>query len=605
MPEGVAGDDQPFPSQDPILRLAVALQHGKGAYALLLGSGVSRSSGIPTGWEIVLNLVRQLAASSGEHWEPGHEVAWYVDTFGAEPAYDTLLDQVTGFKVERSQLLAGYIEPTAEDLTDGKKVPKEAHHAIARLVSAGYIRIIITTNFDQLLEEALRAVNIVPRVIATAEAVEQALPLVHQPCTIIKVHGDYTSGELKNTTEELAAYDERLNHLLERVFSDFGLIICGWSAEWDHALRAVVSENASRAYSMFWAVRGDMRNAGAGVMAAREGKAVIHIDNADSFFQILEEKTHAIQRILQSPTLTADVARATVERYLEDPYANRIRIRNLVMTEIQHAVEWLDNHVYLSSTPPSPEQIRAELSELVTALQPVLAMFIIVGRWGEREQHNTLIEALERVMDASRGRDFNLRWAGYWAYTTYLLLYAGGIAAVSGDRYEMLYALLTDPTTEQIDARQRRSLTWALGTESYIRFGEEIRPIRTNPRDYTPLSDQLHDDLIQQFRNLIPDEARYEEDFDRFEYLVALIYRDIAQQQGDNGQWAPIGCFSWRAIYGPEYSIMAQIGREIDARQGSWLPLRAGFFGGDLERLNEVRGKLDEFITKVQQQQRW
>jgi len=119
------------------------------------------------------------------------------------------------------------------------------------------------------------------------------------------------------------------------------------------------------------------------------------------------------------------------------------------------------------------------------------------------------------------------------------------------------------------------------------------------------LSDQLHDDLIQQFRNLIPDEARYEEDFDRFEYLVALIYRDIAQQQGDNGQWAPIGCFSYRAICGPEYSIMAQIGREIDARQGSWLPLRAGFFGGDLERLNEVRGKLDEFITKVQQQQRW
>lgn len=609
-PEGVSLDvvgreERPPSFQDPILRLAVALHHGKGAYALLLGSGVSRSAGIPTGWEIVLDVVRQLAASSGEQCEPGTEVAWYEDRFSTKPTYDGLLDQVTGFKVERAQLLAGYIEPTNEDRADGTKIPQEAHHAIARLVSSGYIRVIITTNFDQLLEEALRAINVVPRIVATAEAVEQALPLTHQQCTIIKVHGDYASGELKNTSEELSEYDARLNRLLERVFGDFGLIICGWSAEWDGALRAVLGANASRAYSTFWAVRGQVRDEAAAVLSSRSGRAVIHIDGADSFFHTLDEKAHAIQQMLQSPTLTADVARATLERYLEDPYAHRIRIRNLVMTEIQQAVAWLDQYVFPLSPPLSPEQAASETSELVTVLQPALAMFIVAGRWGEREQQETLKDALERVMDTSSGQDVALRWAGYWAYTTYLLLYAGGIAAVLGERYEMLNGLLTAPTTEHLEPGRRMPLTWALGTHSYHSLGAHISQVKLGPKVYTPLSDQLRNDLLPQFTGLVSSETRYDEYFDRFEYLLALVYRDIDLRQGNNGGWAPVGRFCGRLGEGNPHGVMLQIEREIGARQDSWPLLRAGLFDGDLDRLNEARGQLNKVVEAEQARRSW
>ena len=45
---------------DPILSLSFGMHSIKGAYALLLGSGVSRSAGIPTGWEVVLDLIRKL-----------------------------------------------------------------------------------------------------------------------------------------------------------------------------------------------------------------------------------------------------------------------------------------------------------------------------------------------------------------------------------------------------------------------------------------------------------------------------------------------------------------------------------------------------------------
>jgi hypothetical protein len=587
-------------AEDPILRLALALHHGRGAYALLLGSGISRSAGIPTGWEIVLDLIHELAAGAGEPCEPGSEEAWYVERFGSKPTYDRLLDEVTGFKVERAQLLASYIEPTADGRAEGTKVPQEAHRAIARLVREGYIRVIITTNFDQLLEEALRAESIVPRVVSTPEAVEQALPLTQERCTIIKVHGDYTSGELKNTTEELAEYDARLNRLLERVFGDFGLIVCGWSGEWDRALRAVLKESSSRAYSTFWAARGQIGDEAIAVLNSRRGKALINIDDADSFFQVLEEKVTAIREVLNSETLTAEIARATLERYLARPHENRIRIHNLVTAEVTKVLGWLEAHIYLPSSQRTAAQLKEQLAELVRVLQPSLAMFIANGRWGDVQEQDGFIESLDRILDAAANRDYGLRWAGYWAYTEYLLLYAGGVAAVLGGRYDILYGLLHTPTAQEFIGRPRVPLTWALSKNSYQNLGHELRQVRPNSLEYTPLSNQLHDDLWPQFRSLPIGEARFEDTFDRFEYLLALVFRDLARRRGDTKSWVPAGRFSSRWHYGSEEGIVPEIGREIESQQGAWPPLQAGFFDRDFERLNELRQTVNEFIGTVQ-----
>lgn len=51
---------------DPSSMLSLNLISRKGAYALLLGSGISRASQIPTGWEVTLDLIQKLATSLGE-----------------------------------------------------------------------------------------------------------------------------------------------------------------------------------------------------------------------------------------------------------------------------------------------------------------------------------------------------------------------------------------------------------------------------------------------------------------------------------------------------------------------------------------------------------
>ena len=71
---------------DPIINLVFSVQSNKGVYALLLGSGVSRSSGIPTGWEIVIDLIEKMAEQIGESCEPD-PAAWFKRKVGKFPDY--------------------------------------------------------------------------------------------------------------------------------------------------------------------------------------------------------------------------------------------------------------------------------------------------------------------------------------------------------------------------------------------------------------------------------------------------------------------------------------------------------------------------------------
>lgn len=52
---------------DPQVSIAFALHSNPGAYAMLVGSGVSVGAGIPTGWQVVLDLISKVARVLGEN----------------------------------------------------------------------------------------------------------------------------------------------------------------------------------------------------------------------------------------------------------------------------------------------------------------------------------------------------------------------------------------------------------------------------------------------------------------------------------------------------------------------------------------------------------
>src|SRR5437773_12487233 len=98
---------------EPMVSLAFSVYANKGAYALLLGSGISRASGIPTGWEVVLDLIRKVAKLEGENCELD-PAAWFKQKHTVEADYGKLLDAIAKTPAERQQLLRTYFEPTEE-----------------------------------------------------------------------------------------------------------------------------------------------------------------------------------------------------------------------------------------------------------------------------------------------------------------------------------------------------------------------------------------------------------------------------------------------------------------------------------------------------------
>ena len=233
-----------------MVSLASSVHAGPSTFALLLGSGISAGSGVLSGWEMTVDLIRRLAILQGE--DPGEDpVSWYRDRFGGEPDYSDVLAELAPSQGDRRNLLASYFEPTEPERDEGLKVPTNAHHAIARLVADGFVKVIVTTNFDRLLEAALTNADVEPSVVSSPSGAAGALPITHSPCTIIKVHGDYLSPDLKNTHEELATYDPVVERLLDEVFDQYGLIVCGWSGTWDAALRNAILRVPGRRFATY------------------------------------------------------------------------------------------------------------------------------------------------------------------------------------------------------------------------------------------------------------------------------------------------------------------------------------------------------------------
>ena len=578
---------------DPLLQLAFALHSSKGVYALLLGSGVSRSAGILTGWEIVLDLTRKVAASKGENCEPD-PAAWYAETFGVEPDYAKLLAVLGKTRAERSQLLRPYFEPTEEEREQGIKVPTPAHKAIAELVRDGYVRIVITTNFDRLLEEALAAAGVVPTVISRPDAIEGALPLSHIAACVLKVHGDYLDTRIKNTPEELSKYDKRINRFLDRILDEFGLVVCGWSAEWDEALRAAVERCRSRRFTTFWADPNPGQAAER--LIALRGVEKLQIRDADSFFTDLVMKVRSLEAVARPHPLSAAVAVATLKRMLRQE-TQPIAVHDLVMTEarrLRGAI--LDRQ--LPNGGPDGERLQ-QCFELYEGLSEVMRGLIIAGCYsGGAMYDQTWVDCLETVTPPKSQHPQDA-WQGLRRYPALILLYAGGIAALAAEKYTTLAALLTKVRITGLVGEAPAVIhlypweIWRGGVPS------GYQPV---PRvSYTLVSERLCAHLRESFAQTVPDH-RYEPTFDRFEYLHALVRWDL-WQQNDPGPQEWFGCFIQRNSWDKQREISALVQAEIDAAEAAWAPLRAGLFGGSVDRLKSVRTQFDDMLQRHRQSQ--
>jgi hypothetical protein len=369
----------PRRTPEALARLAMALADGKGRYALLLGSGVSRSTGMPSGWDVVRELLSRYARATRSEI-PAGPVAFWRENLGTDPGYSSILEELAATPAERQALLEPFWIPTNEELEQGRKVPGAAHHAIAALVRDRVFRMILTTNFDTLLEQTLDAAGVTYRVVANGDDATGVPPYAHGGVYIIKVSGDYRDTRILNTLAELSTIDERLGAYISHVLDDFGLLVCGWSGEWDIALADLIRGASNRRYTTWWAHRGEV-TAAARLLIDRRDAQEIMITDADAFFSDLRLRVEAIME-MREPRLDDPAQAAAVVKLLLKSTANDIKLRETLLREAEFVREKalkIDLQPHGGVDTRMVAQRCEEIAALTSALRAMLATLTFYG----------------------------------------------------------------------------------------------------------------------------------------------------------------------------------------------------------------------------------
>lgn len=582
---------------DPLLQVSFSIYENKGVFALLLGSGLSRAAGIPTGWEITVDLIRRVGEAQGAG--PQADWAqWYQSKTGLEPKYSALLEDLASSPAERRSILHPYIVPTDDDQKNGRKLPTKAHRAIANLVRDKFIRVIITTNFDRLMENALREVGVEPTIITSVDALKGAEPITHSDCYILKLHGDYKDARILNTDDELSTYPTEYNELLDRIFDEYGLIVCGWSGEWDHALRAALLRAPNRRYPIFWAARGDVGSGAQAIISHRSAK-MITIDGADTLFSSLERHIKTLERTHQKNPSNITHLIGLTKRFIEKP-EHRIQLDDFLTQECEKLTELLKHEEDILYGPKGTADFTTHVQRREAATEALAKIAGTLGRWGDGSELRHILDIIENVRSYVVKNKLNSAcWLYLRTYPAVLILTAYGLGLTRAERWTTLRDLLTAPISHHrqkpVLVVQELFLTeWAGGNNDYWHNN------CSREDNHAPLSGHLFSIFQSWSKSFLGIINNFEILFHQFELLASISYLDgkeikksessIRANPFDDTPRMPMG----RAA-GIEEKCENLV-KMFKAEKFSAAILAANFAGGSADRLNKT---LAIFETKA------
>lgn len=571
--------------------MTFSVRNNPGRYALLLGSGVSTEAEIPTGWAVVNELVKRVSTADGTPIDKDADpVEWYEETYDDPATYENLIEGLARTQTERRKLLEEFFEPSDAEVERGEKQPTDAHQSIAWLVDNGYIDVVLTTNFDQLIEKALRNQGVNPVVISGPESARGAEPLQHQDAVVVKVNGDYKETNLKNLSSELESYSDPMQQIIDRVFHEYGLIICGWSGEYDKRLRESLRECETHRYSTYWTYYSDLGDVAQELVAARDA-FTIHHNGATSLFTDLRDRVRALVDAEDGEPLTSPIARERIKRYLPRE-EHKIDLADLIRKTARRTREDIFDEDRLPLSGDNlPDDFVAddryrEYGDLTTT---IITELMTCAYWGG-ETVNTGEEPVSDALSTlapsyGPGGGANKRLRDLQRYPAALALYSVGHAGIAAENWSLVSFSLTQPI--EVSRRMGRqpaekSPVEALHPRQLTReWGRGLDREDAEKKLRSSMKDTLQDPAMEFFTS----EPAYERAFKRFEVILDLLW--YGEGNGDNV--VSLGTTYW------EESVN-EIEAEIEEQGDDWPLIEVGVLQTDsteaVELLNTIREDL-------------
>ena len=418
----------------------MALHSQPNSYCLLLGSGAAKESGMPTGWDVINLLIEELIFM--EHVETDEPVTWFEQRYHMDASYDGILKQLGPTASARQQLLKKYFENSPPDSAqDQPEENLETYRNIAKLVKSQYLKVILTTNFDHSLEKVLREEGVEPVVISTESDIVSINPVHTHQCLIVHVNGDYLYPEsMRNTRDELSNYSDNMDALLEEILRNYGLIIIGWSADWDIALSQKVSLNrSSKYYRTYWNDISDLQREAKRI--STNMSAGVIVTPASNFVSELTSNVLGLQDLTRKHPLTVPLVISKTKR----AFASSQR-PIIIHDEMRRSFEVLRSCKAMNpdSYQVSEEDFKHRKSQLWADMEIPTAYVISAAYWGTSETDNWWIPDISRFATHPHAGGGTLQ-LNLQQLSGVALFYAAGVAAVASARTETLKRLLNEP----------------------------------------------------------------------------------------------------------------------------------------------------------------
>uniref|UniRef100_UPI0035A119FF SIR2 family protein n=2 Tax=Porphyromonas loveana TaxID=1884669 RepID=UPI0035A119FF len=246
------GSQQTITSKQLVRMLKDASRGSKGLgemkFCFLIGAGASISSGIPSGAKLAWKWLQEIKEDcDGEDFED-----WKIEIGMPE---QNIAEKAGEFYPQIYEKRFGHAPETGYDyirgLMEGRE-PSLGYLILANIMVREKHNVVITTNFDNLLEDAIRTYTQEKPFIAGHEALADYVPRRSDRPIILKVHRDLflqPFSDRLNTDILQAAWES----ILGKFLSDYHLIVLGYGGNDGSLMNYLLKLNNRK--PIYWCVR--------------------------------------------------------------------------------------------------------------------------------------------------------------------------------------------------------------------------------------------------------------------------------------------------------------------------------------------------------------
>ena len=279
---------------------------------------------------------------------------------------------------------------------------------------------------------------------------------------------------------------------------------------------------------------------------------------------------------------------------------SQIKLHDFAIEEVRRFLSATSEDSFATSGQFSDEEFLERISSYELHSKDLSMIVACLSHWANENQLNSLTKVISRSCDRlleSRGGLViwvNLRW-----YPLLLVMYHAGIAALEGKNYKSLASIFyTKLGSAEYDDSASYFVQKAGNAAGEL--ADAFKKIPDHERQYTPLSEYLYKLVQPELDDMLFLGKGYEDVFDEFEILFALVVADLKKQEGSYVR-EPIGRFGWKnRRHGT--SPFQKLRNEAAQYKNNWGPIKAGMFGGQYERYEEIA---ELYQKEILTQLRW